>query len=307
VSLFAKAPHDILYNSDLSLAERVLLVRLIEVQGKNDTSWHKQSVLAKTIGVSLRTVNAAINKLQQLGYISIEYKGGDLHYSVLSIKKDKTDTQNVRTTQNLHNETEDTTQNLRTDYANFAQYTTQNLHNTYIEELDQLELDQRTRPNTFGDFEKVDEEIEVVHAEIIQPLEVEPPPKKAKPPKQVQTFEAEFEEFWENYPRSGGINKGSKQKAKQIFTKILTHTKTQPSEIMQGLQAYAAYLQHTGTIFKQEQLSAHATTWLNQGRWEDDYTIVASNRNKQSTPERPRAYGDTVFDVFDQVRAAHGI
>ena len=151
----------------------------------------------------------------------------------------------------------------------------------------------------FDDLPISEEKIEVIEAEVIQPLEVEPPPKKAKPPKQVQTFDAEFDEFWENYPKNGR-NKGDKKAAHKKLAKILQAKQAEISQIINGVIEYAAYLNHTG------QLNADATTWLNNNRWENDWAIP-SNCNKQSAPDKPRSYGDTVFDVFDRVRKAHGI
>jgi DNA-binding MarR family transcriptional regulator len=81
---YIKFPVAILYNYDLSLAERIVLVHLIGLQGKNNAMRHKQSIIAEKIGLARSTVNAAISKLEKLGFISTEKRGADMYYTVVT-------------------------------------------------------------------------------------------------------------------------------------------------------------------------------------------------------------------------------
>jgi len=66
-----------------------------------------------------------------------------------------------------------------------------------------------------------------------------------------------FDEFWFVYPR-----KAAKQAAKKIWTRVIKSV--DPSVIIQGAIRYA------DDPNRSAEFTAHASTWLNAGRWEDD-------------------------------------
>ena len=70
--------------------------------------------------------------------------------------------------------------------------------------------------------------------------------------------DADFELFWASVPRK--IGKGAARKAWQQAVK-----KTDPSAIISAMQEYAVSRQGEDHKF-----TAHATTWLNQERWDDE-------------------------------------
>lgn len=81
-----------------------------------------------------------------------------------------------------------------------------------------------------------------------------------------------FEQFWSSYPR-----RIAKYAARQSYEKALRHG-ANPDEIISGVENYKKHLVKEETP---ERFIAHASTWLNQGRWEDEYTL---NLPQQEAP-----------------------
>ena len=71
--------------------------------------------------------------------------------------------------------------------------------------------------------------------------------------------DALFEDFWNAYPR-----KIAKKEAGKKFAKAVKDG-TDPNTIIAGAKTYAA-----SVAGKERKYIAHPTTWLNQGRWEDE-------------------------------------
>ena len=71
--------------------------------------------------------------------------------------------------------------------------------------------------------------------------------------------DALFEDFWNAYPR-----KIAKKEAMKKFAKAVKDG-TDPNTIIAGAKTYAA-----SVVGKERKYIAHPTTWLNQGRWEDE-------------------------------------
>ena len=71
--------------------------------------------------------------------------------------------------------------------------------------------------------------------------------------------DALFEDFWSAYPR-----KIAKKEAMKKFAKAVKDG-TDPNTIIAGAKTYAA-----SVVGKEQKYVAHPTTWLNQGRWEDE-------------------------------------
>lgn len=68
-----------------------------------------------------------------------------------------------------------------------------------------------------------------------------------------------FEAFWDNYPR-----KIKKKLAKKVFDRLSAENK---KKALDGLEKYTEYWSAQGT---EKQFIPHASTWLNQERWEDE-------------------------------------
>lgn len=102
-----------------------------------------------------------------------------------------------------------------------------------------------------------------------------------------------FQTVWNAYPgrgkngASGNAYKGQKTEALKSFTRIIKATKKDDHEnlcrsITDGAEKYAKHLDRSGYPSK------HASTWLNQRGWEDDYTSTGAGRTG-GKHERARA------------------
>ena len=77
------------------------------------------------------------------------------------------------------------------------------------------------------------------------------------------SYTDEFEKFWTIYP----AKRGGKIAASRSFDKAVRQG-VPAEEIIVGAEQYRAHCLREETAFK---YIAHATTYLNQGRWEDEY------------------------------------
>lgn len=67
-----------------------------------------------------------------------------------------------------------------------------------------------------------------------------------------------FDQFWQHYPR-----KIAKRAAQKAFDRL---TKQEQSDAVEAIEQHVTYRKLKGT---EMEFICHATTWLNQGRWED--------------------------------------
>lgn len=74
-----------------------------------------------------------------------------------------------------------------------------------------------------------------------------------------------FSDFWSLYPRKIG-----KKKALQIYTTLIRKNKELPVIILDGLKRQLKELSS-----RESQYIPHPSTWLNQGRWEDEVNTSA--------------------------------
>ncbi|TBG78602.1 hypothetical protein ELG76_04100 [Rhizobium leguminosarum] len=88
----------------------------------------------------------------------------------------------------------------------------------------------------------------------------------------------DFNEFWSLYPRR--VSKRTAQKAWDKETK-----QTAPEVILSGLRRQLPYLQS-----RDAQFIPHASTWLNQGRWEDETQPVQRNTGRRTIADAAREY-----------------
>jgi uncharacterized protein YdaU (DUF1376 family) len=80
-----------------------------------------------------------------------------------------------------------------------------------------------------------------------------------------------FDRFWQAYPRSE-----NKSEAHKAFVKALKGTDHET--IIRGATAFADHCKREGT---EKRFIAHASTWLNQRRWENDYSSMGTGPNGQ--------------------------
>lgn len=79
----------------------------------------------------------------------------------------------------------------------------------------------------------------------------------------------DFATFWQLYPR-----KIAKRAAEKSWTKLST------TEQQQALEAIPFHTRYWKARDTQQEFIPHASTWLNQGRWEDEIEIKQSNEIK---------------------------
>lgn len=96
--------------------------------------------------------------------------------------------------------------------------------------------------------------------------------KKNTPARKRAETDPDFEAFWSEYPRKTAKAAAAKAYAKARKT-------TDADALASGLRASVAHWTATRT---EPQYVPHATTWLNQGRWEDDTQATIP------TPEQTR-------------------
>lgn len=93
-----------------------------------------------------------------------------------------------------------------------------------------------------------------------QPKEQEPKDSRVKPTRRTFEDTPEFAKFWEAYPR-----RKAKGAARDSFRKAVERG-VSAEQIADGAARYARACRG-----KDEQFVAHAATWLNQERWDDEY------------------------------------
>lgn len=100
-------------------------------------------------------------------------------------------------------------------------------------------------------------------------------------------IDEKFEEFWGHYTpikcEGRFVAKGSKAEARKKFGYLLK-SGVRFAEIMEGLRAYLAYCRDNNA------LSCGATVFLNQRRWEDDYTGAVSARGSPNITPKGSVY-----------------
>lgn len=87
-------------------------------------------------------------------------------------------------------------------------------------------------------------------------------------------IEQEFDELWKLYPKKQG-----KKKAFDAYKKARKNDKTAYKTVQNGLYRYLRYLEANGT---EEQYIQHGSTWFNQEKWRDEYTVAGLNKKPKN-------------------------
>lgn len=99
----------------------------------------------------------------------------------------------------------------------------------------------------------------------------------------ADTYTDTFNEFWDAYPRK-------QAKAAAFKSWLVAIRKAEPTAIIQAAKRYA------DDPNRVDQFTAHASTWLNQGRWEDAPLPSRINPKIDTTP----TWQPPVFSADDQ-------
>lgn len=82
-----------------------------------------------------------------------------------------------------------------------------------------------------------------------------------------------FDDFWKHYPR-----KVAKRAAQMSFNRL---TKDEQAQAVEAIEQHVAYWKLKGT---ETDFIPHASTWLNQGRWEDELDMTPKELKRPSLP-----------------------
>ena len=82
-----------------------------------------------------------------------------------------------------------------------------------------------------------------------------------------------FDQFWKFYPR-----KIAKRAAQLAFNRL---TKDEQTQAVEAIEQHVAYWKLKGT---EMEFICHATTWLNQGRWEDELDMTPKEIKRPALP-----------------------
>lgn len=123
-----------------------------------------------------------------------------------------------------------------------------------------------------------------------------PPYIPPDPSSQKKVYTPSFEKFWQLYPPNGA----SKTKTYESWQKAIKNG-ADDERITRAVTEYRTYLDRTDTSV------AHATTWLNQSRWEVAYAQLGAdsglnggNAKGQMGQRGGRAGGKTKSDYLDE-------
>lgn len=202
--------------------------------------------LQEMTGHSARTIRAALNDLEEMGFITRAARAGTSTVYALQIDV-------MRAHHRRRRWTNTTTTEAGDPYAAATDAV------TTVEELDGSE-----RPGAPVEA-PVDaaEATEEAPAPVPAAAQVDLAPAKTKKHTGV---DADFEEFYAAYPRHVG-----KEAARRAFVKAVK-TKAPAADIIEGARRYAAATAAAGT---ETRYVAHPATWLNAGRWSDNMQDAA--------------------------------
>lgn len=98
--------------------------------------------------------------------------------------------------------------------------------------------------------------------------------KEKKYKKKENDLVSRFDEFWEQYGKIG-----NKQQAIKSYNKLIKGG-TLHETIIGGVEKYQAYARANNT---ERKYIKHASTWLNNRGWEDDYPITSAGYSSKPT------------------------
>lgn len=204
--------------------------------------------LQEMTGHSVRTIRAALNDLEEMGFITRAARAGTSTVYALQI-----DVMRAHHRRRRWTETRDT----GNPYADDPNVVTV---------VDEIPIDEQTFKFKRGGF--VEAPVEPVEAETPAPAPStgDLAPIKTKKSSTPARVESDFLDFYAAYPRHVG-----KEAARRAFVKAVKAGTPAP-DIVEGARRYAAATAAAGT---ETRYVAHPATWLNAGRWSDDMQDAA--------------------------------
>ena len=210
--------------------------------------------LQEMTGHSVRTIRAALNDLEEIGFIARAARAGTSTVYTLQIDAMRAAHRRRRWT-----ETRDT----GNPYAGDPNAVTV---------VDEIPVEEQPVKVKRGGFVEAPVEATEPPATVDTPAPVQTdlipaaPVKKTKKKNSTARVESDFLDFYAVYPRHVG-----KEAARRAFVKAVK-TKAPAADIIEGARRYAAATAAAGI---ETRYIAHPATWLNAGRWSDDMEDAA--------------------------------
>lgn len=203
--------------------------------------------LQEMTGHSVRTIRAALNDLEEIGFIARAARAGTSTVYTLQI-----DAMRAAHRRRRWSETRDSGSPYTGDP-------------NAVTAVDEIPIEEQPVKVKRGD--SVEAAVEPVEAETPAPVPAVPAPvKKTKKRSTPARVESDFLDFYAAYPRHVG-----KEAARRAFVKAVK-AGTPGADIIEGARHYAAATAAAGT---EKRYVAHPATWLNAGRWSDDMQDAA--------------------------------
>lgn len=216
----------------------------------SNSCYPSMRTLQEMTGHSVKTIRAALDTLEEVGFITRTHRVGTSNVYALQIDV-------MRSVHHRRRWTE--TRYSGNPYAGDPNAVTV---------VDEIPIEEQTFKFKRGGFAEAT--VEPVEAETPAPVPVPAVPAPAKKTKKKSStparVESDFLDFYAAYPRHVG-----KTAARRAFEKAVK-AGTPAADIVEGARRYAAATAAAGT---ETRYVAHPATWLNAGRWSDDMEDAA--------------------------------
>ena len=261
---FEMVPHWVLFHPELSaLAVRLYLALRRHADAKGDCFPSRQR-LAKLLGVSVPTLDRARKQLVSVGAVTMKQRRA-------------TDDRWLTTLYRVHWHPSKETFLAPWKESFQAGNETDALTQTHLTTQTQdQDLDQPTSGGSVG---------YAGGSGAATPARV---PPKGESPRRLAA-RGGFDEFWQAYPRKAG-----KRVAREAYEQAIREA--DPAVILAGAKRYAA------DPNREAQFTPHPTTWLRQGRWEDD-PLPPRSTAQTGGARRMDAYAE----IHQQIHGRKGI
>ena len=264
------------FEQPINATEKVVLLALADHANEHGVCWPSVSILMKRANVGERTVQRAIQSLEGAGYLTRERRARDNGSDTSNLYRLIFDRTPTETYGNVQKRT-DTYGNVLTPtetYGNVRKHTDTlgGANLTPHTDTHSIPMPMGSEGNKIGGVIQTGGDTQTggeggLHdtpRTIIKNHHIEP----------SLSLDAQFDEFWSAYPKRPG---NPKAKARGKY-KSLRKQKVSHETIVNAARKYAELRRGENPRF-----TAMAVTWLNQWRFEDDYTTDEENTGSQES------------------------
>ena len=254
------------FEQPISATEKVVLLALADHANEHGLCWPSVSTLMKRANVGERTVQRAIQSLEEGGFITRERRSRENGSDTSNLYRLMFERTSTETCGNVRKPTE------RSGGVNLAPHT--DTHPIPMpkgiethKEGDVIQTGGVTQTGGEGVIQTGGEGgLHDTPRTVIKNHQIEP----------SISYDAEFAEFWAAYP-SRQPHSNPKVRAKEKYIHLRRKENVSHETIVNGAKAYAIAMLGRDTLY-----IAQAVTWLNQRRFEDDYPVAGGTSGQQS-------------------------